>query len=112
MDTLKGLEVLVLAVVAVYSVLAISVVISEWMYRRELARVSPETKRRLFKRGRVWDGAAVRFLLSGEFRKLDDPRFVRRCARHRTLVFVWMVAFALALATIAFALYRMGSLEY
>lgn len=69
-----------------------------FLYQRRLRRLYPELAAG---RHPEWPGANVlsgldkaKFLLGREFRRLDDPAFVRFCERYRLVILLFFAVFA------------------
>lgn len=73
------------------------------VYRHRLRRQYPELGARLLpgmmERTVRHDMAALRFVMRGEYRRLDDPGFVRLSEAYRALLIAFLVVFVLTMAT-------------
>jgi hypothetical protein len=72
------------------------------VYQQRLRRLYPELAARLhpgwFRKGMANDLSATRFLLRGDFRRLDNRAFVRFCEVYRALMFSFFAVFMVTLA--------------
>ena len=86
-----------------FLVMWLSVSFFSLIYKRRLKMLYPDLGASLhpglLHKSIYMDLKSTRFLLSGEYRSLDNPEFVRFCDRFRGLVIMWFIVLGVTIVT-------------